>query len=35
VGRRRDDGQLGLTLDQRPERFEEGGVVVREQNANR
>ena len=35
VRRGRDDGQLGLMLDQRPQRLEERGVVVREQDANR
>jgi arginase len=30
-----DDRQLGLMLDQRPERFEKERVVVREQHANR
>jgi hypothetical protein len=35
VGRRADDGQLGLVLDQRLERLEEALVVVREEDANR
>jgi arginase len=35
VGRRADDGQLGLVLDERLKRFEEAGIVVREQDANR
>jgi hypothetical protein len=35
VGRGADDGQLGLVLDQRLERFEEALVVVREDDANR
>ena len=32
---RADHGQLGLVLDQRLQRFEEGRVVVRQENANR
>jgi arginase len=35
VGRGADDGQLGLVLDERLKRFEEAGIVVREQDANR
>jgi arginase len=35
VRRGRDDGELGLVLDQRTQRFEERSVVVREQDANR
>ena len=35
VLRRADDGQLGLVLDQRAQRFEEGAVVVGQEYANR
>ncbi len=35
VPRSRDDGELRLAFDQRPERLEEGVVVVRQQDANR
>ena len=35
VERGADDGQLGLALDQRRERFEERRVVVGEENSDR